>query len=533
MAHETSLILTISIIAIFIMLLGALLAILFKRATNDRAYIRTGYGGEVIVQNTGFFVLPILHRVLPINLKTMRLEIELSNESAALTKDHLKVDLSVDFYVRVIAEKESISQVARTLGKLTLFPEQLKDFLASHLIQAIRMVAAEMSMNEINQQQSIFVQKIQQAVTDNMIKNSLQLDSVTLKYLDQTSKEYFQEEKAFDTEGLSKLSEIIESEKKSRYEIKQQYRLESKQKELEMEMLIIEMDNKKSHLRLEQEREIKKFEAANALAITQDAIKKRIEGEQAQILAEQELEISKQSSQISRNIKLREKLKTQMETDLVKAEAVKAEQRVKSSRKLEKADCQVKIKLLKKKRKYQHETVIITAIAAARKDAASEEAETVRIKAEAEADKLRIIENSKLEAEKLIEENFKNRYQSEADGVKILIDAVNSLTKNELPHDVYLELIKLFSGLCIKNNQLMNQFGDFELDTENDFCNIAPITSKPKPNDSVNSKIGMGKLQAILKDARYSLAKEVLNTINEIDQENDDEILPDEVKSAC
>jgi len=307
MTNETDLIFTGFFISVFILLSGILLATFFKRASNDRAYVRTGYGGEIIVQNTGIFVLPILHRVLPINLKTMCLEIELANESAVLTKDYMKVNLSVDFYVRVFAEKESISQVSRTLGELTLSPEKLKGFLAGQLIQAIRKVTVEMSMNDINQQQNIFVQKIQQAASDDMIKNSLQLESVSLKHIDQTSKEYFREDNAFDTEGLSRLSEIIESEKKSRQEIEWQYRLQGKQKELEMESLIIEMENKRSRIRFEQEREIKKCEAANTLEITQNAIKKRIEEEQAQILAEQELEISKQSSMITLSVKLREK----------------------------------------------------------------------------------------------------------------------------------------------------------------------------------------------------------------------------------
>lgn len=523
MTGEIDLIFTVGLITVFVILSSVVLAVLYKHATKERAYVRTGIGGEVIAQDTGIFILPILHHAVPVNLKTIRLEIELGDESAVLTKDCMKANLSIDFYVRVIAEKESISQVASSLGELTLYPEQLKDFLASQLIHAVRKVAAEMTMAEIHQQQGFFVEKIKQAIAGNLSKNSLQVDHVTLQDFDQTAKEYYSEENAFDAEGLSGLTKIIQTEKQERHEIEQQSLLEIKQKDVEMEKLIIEMENKKSRLRLEQEREIKNFQAANELEVSQNAIKKRTEEKQAVLLAGQEMEIFKHESEITVAVKLREKLKQQIETDVIKAKAVKAEMGVKLAKKLEKADSRVKIKLLKEKRTDEYKTAKIVETAAARKSAAFEDAEALRIKAEGEADKLKILENSKLEAEKLIENNLKNRYRNEAEGLKILIEAFSLLPQSELPRDVYPELIELFSDLCLENNQLISKVGLIELHTGNDYYNVDSIPSKRKSNDSVNSK-SKTKLQAILDDARTSLTKEALNTINDIDQESSDEL---------
>lgn len=504
------------------------MATLFKRATNERAYVRTGHGGEIIALNTGIFVLPVLHQVQPVNLKTIRLQIELADELSVVTKDYMKVNIAIDFYVRIIAEPESISQAARILGELTLFPEQLTDFLDSQLIHAIRMITAKMSMVEIHQQQSVFVEKIQSAVNDHLIKNSLQLESVTLKQLDQTAREFLIEDNAFDAEGLSGITEIIESEKQTRHQIERQYKIENKQKEIEMEKLLIEMENKKNRMRIEQEREIKIFEAANALTITQDGIKKSTEEKQAEILAEQELEISRHQAEIILGVKLREKLKQQIETDLLKAEAAKAKIGIKLASKLEKADSQIKIKLLIEKRKDERETSKITELAIARKKAACEEANAVRVRAE--ADKLRILENSKLEAEKLIEANLKNKYQCEAEGLKIMIDAFNSLSKSELPRDVYPELIELFADLCMGNNQVISRFGLIQIDTENEYGSFDSITSKRKTNDSLPSKSKTSKLKAILDEARNSLTKEALNTINGIDLESRDQCFQDKEK---
>jgi uncharacterized membrane protein YqiK len=499
------------LITVFVILIGVLLMVVFKHATNDRAYVRTGYGDEIIALNTGVFVLPLLHHVVPVNLKTIRLEIELIDEFSVLTKDYMKVDLSIDFYV-----------------KLTLFPEQLKSFLSSQLIHAIRKVAAEITMADIHHQQGVFVEKIQQAVTGDLSKNSLQVDQVTLKNLDQSAKKYYSADNAFDAEGLSCLTKIIQNEKQTRYEIEQQHLLETKQKDLEMEKLIIEMENKKSRLRSEQKREFEIFKAANELAVSQESIKKHNEKKQANILAEQELEIFKHKSEITVSANLREKLKQQIETDLIKAEAVKAEAAVSTARKLEKADSQVKIKLLKEKRKREYETAKIIETAAARKKAAYEDADALRILAEGEADKIKILENSKLEAEKLIENNLKNKYQNEAEGLKILIDAISSLSKSELPRDVYPKLIEFFTALCLEDIQSMNKFGFIEHYSENNLFDVNPVSTKRKrkSTDTVNDR-SKTKLQAILDDARNSLSEEALNTINDIGHETSSKFLQD------
>ena len=484
MTLENDLILIVCLIALLITFTGLLLTSVFKRATSDRAYVRTGYGGEIIVQNAGIFVFPIMHRVLPINLKSMCLALDLSDEFAALSKDYMKVNLSLVFYVSIIPEKKAIANAARSLGELTLSTEQLQSFFASQLTHAVRKITAGMTLHELHLQRSNFVQQIELAISDDLQRYSLQLLSVTLKHFDQTALEYFREDNAFDTEGLSKLFAAVESEKKSRHEIEQQYKLENNQKELEMEKLFLEIENKKKRIRLEQEQEIKACETASALIIAQDAMKKRNEEEQSLIISKQDQELAKQSTKITLSIRLRELLKEQMETDLIKAEAVKAEERVISARELEKKDRQVKIDLLQEKRKDEHKKEMITEIAAAKKDAAHEEAEAERIKA-----------------------------KGEADGVKILIDAFNSLSKSELPSDVYPKLIELVTEFCIDNNHAMRKLDIINVTANNENCSFDPISSNSKQSD--DSKIQNDKLQAMLEDARHSLTKEALNTINE------------------
>ena len=78
------------------------------------------------------------------------------------------------------------------------------------IVDALRAVAAEMAMEELHEQRVDFVQKVQQVVSEDLLKNGLELESVSLTGMDQTGREFFNPDNAFDAEGLTKLTQEIE-----------------------------------------------------------------------------------------------------------------------------------------------------------------------------------------------------------------------------------------------------------------------------------------------------------------------------------
>ena len=48
---------------------------LYLRSSKERAFVRTGLGGQKVVLDGGAFVLPIVHDVIPVNMNTLRLEV--------------------------------------------------------------------------------------------------------------------------------------------------------------------------------------------------------------------------------------------------------------------------------------------------------------------------------------------------------------------------------------------------------------------------------------------------------------------------
>ena len=131
---------------------------------------------------------------------------------------------------------------------------------------ALRCVAAEMSMEELDEKRVDFVQKVQQVVSEDLLKNGLELETVSLTGLDQTSMEYFNPNNAFDAEGLTRLTEEIETRKKIRNDIEQDTLIQIKNKNLQAEKQKLELVKEEEYAKLQQQREIEIRKAEQAVS---------------------------------------------------------------------------------------------------------------------------------------------------------------------------------------------------------------------------------------------------------------------------
>src|SRR3954449_4089039 len=99
--------------------IGFVFALLYRRSSRDRAYVRTGLGGQKVVLDGGSVVLPVFHSIAWVNLNTLRLEVRRGEGDALITRDRMRVDIGAEFYVRVRPEADSIALAAQTLGDRT------------------------------------------------------------------------------------------------------------------------------------------------------------------------------------------------------------------------------------------------------------------------------------------------------------------------------------------------------------------------------------------------------------------------------
>lgn len=114
------------IILVALVVLGLILTRLYRRASKEVSFVRTGFGGEKVIMNGGAMVLPVLHEIIPVNMNTLRLEVRRAAEQALITKDRMRVDVMAEFLCAVKAVCRSIATAAQTLGMKTMSPAELK-----------------------------------------------------------------------------------------------------------------------------------------------------------------------------------------------------------------------------------------------------------------------------------------------------------------------------------------------------------------------------------------------------------------------
>ena len=128
-----------AIIAVCILfIIGIIFARLYRRASAEQAFVRTGLGGQKVVMSGGAIVMPIFHEIIPINMNTLKLEVSRSTIDSLITKDRMRVDVVVAFFVRVKPSVEGIATAAQTLGQRTLSPEDLRMLVEDKFVDALR-----------------------------------------------------------------------------------------------------------------------------------------------------------------------------------------------------------------------------------------------------------------------------------------------------------------------------------------------------------------------------------------------------------
>ncbi|CUH79867.1 flotillin family protein [Tropicibacter naphthalenivorans] len=437
---ETTLLIVL-IIAFPLMLLfiGLVMARLYRRASREVSLVRTGAGGKKVIMDGGTMVVPLLHEVSPVNMKTLRLEVKRDGEAALITQDRMRVDVGVEFYVSVSPTEEGIARAAQTLGDRTFDVEQLREMIEGKLIDGLRAVAAQMTMDGLHENRADFVQEVQNAVSEDLLKNGLSLESVSLTALDQTPFEALDENNAFNAVGMRRLAEVISNSKKERASIDAEAEVAVRRAAMEAERqkLMIEQDEEQA--RIEQSQRVETMRAAQEAEIAarrEDSVREteraRIAREEAirtseiarerkireaEITKERELEVADQDRQIIIQQKSEEESRARASADLARAEATKAMESVTTAKEVAEAERLKQIALIEAAREAEREATKVRLSAQAEKDAAQDRAEARREEAQADADALTIRAEAK-----------KKDMLAEAEGRRAITDAENALS---------------------------------------------------------------------------------------------------------
>ena len=276
--------------ALSIAIVVYLLHWLYRRSSKEVSFVRTGLSGEKVVLSGGAFVLPIVHNITTVGMRTLRIEIKRGGDKSIITKNRMRVEIVAEFYVRVTPTKEAVSIAAGTLGKRTMEPDSLRDLVQGRFVDALGVVAAQMSMEEIQEKRGEYINAVKGIATESLSSTGLELEAVSLTGLDQAGLEVFDPSNAFDAEGLTQLTELIEAGKKRRNDIEQDTAISIRTKNLESEQSALEIDKEKEFSRLLQEREIAKQRDKEHTDMAVETAKQERLAEEARIQSAEEVE---------------------------------------------------------------------------------------------------------------------------------------------------------------------------------------------------------------------------------------------------
>ncbi|MEM8787636.1 MAG: flotillin domain-containing protein [Pseudomonadota bacterium] len=445
----SGLITTLVILVIVAVVVIVVLARLYRKATREVSLIRTGVGGQRVLMAGGALALPYFHEVTEVNMRTLRIEVARSGEASLITKDRLRVDIGASFSVAVDSSEDAVARAAQTLGDRTFDSGKVREIVEGKLIDALRSVAAQMTLDELHEGRSDFVRQVRELIADDFAENGLRVQSVSLTTLDQTPFASLDENNAFNAVGMRKLAEVIAKSKKERAEIdadaevsvslsameatrrkleierdEEQARIAQHQEietlkagqQAEIARQRADADREAEAARIAKERAVREAEVARDRAIRAAEIARDLEVQASEIAKEQDLQLKQQDRQIAVSEKARAESAARAAADIAKAEAAKAEASIATAQRLAEAQRDKDLALLAAEERAEAEGARLKMLARAEKDASVDHAAARLQAAKAEADSDR--ERAAAKREALL---------AEADGQKALHEAENTL----------------------------------------------------------------------------------------------------------
>jgi len=468
-----------------LLVIGIVFARLYKRSTKETAFVRTGLGGQKVIMDGGAIVLPVFHERVLVNMNTLKLEVLRRERESLITKDRMRVDVTAAFFVRVKQTEESVSIAAQTLGARTMSPDELKALVEDKFVDSLRATAATMTIQELQDKRRDFVQAVQNAVAEDLEKNGLELESVSLTSLDQTDKQFFNPNNAFDAEGLTRLTEQTEARRKQRNDVEQDTEVQVRAKNLEATRKKLDIEKDQEFATLSQKREVEITRAEQAALIASQQAERSREAEAAKIEAERQVsqkrieadreiksaeieknlvlqtreielerktetqraeqrkqvEIARQEMQIAIANKSREQSDADAAANVARAEAVKAEETVNTARQVAVAERDKAIQLIEAAKDAEQNAIAVKVAASAEKEAALDRAEAITIEARAR------------QAAAL----------AEAEGKKALNEALNTLSAAQIDLQVRSLLLQQLPAILEKAVQPMEKIDSIRI----------------------------------------------------------------------
>jgi len=400
----------VGLFALFIIVL-IIYASLYRKIPPDVALVVSG-GRETKAYFGGKLVNPFTSQAQEISLNTMNLKVEREGVEAFITMDSLRVDITAEFFMKVLPMEEDVLSAAASLGEKTATPENVKELLEGKLIGALRGVAATMTLQELHEERQKFQEEVQKACEKDLKENGFTLETVSITDLDQTPIEQLNPDNRFDAVAIRTIQAKVLEEKlqTERAQVESEIGIQDEQARLEADTqrLKVEAELKVREEETRQQAESAKLKAAAELLVQEEEMKKMTESARF----EAEAEVAKNEEEVRAKLDIEQKRidfdkqKLALEQELAFSKA-KQEQAVKEAEiKKEQAvkEAEIRLERMVELARIEQEREVKEADIAKQEAVEKVEIEYTSAIEKAKVEEEQMVEEARIKQEQLIEE---------------------------------------------------------------------------------------------------------------------------------
>ena len=234
----------------------------YAKASLNTALVRTGFGGCRVVTEGGCLSLPILHQIQKVFMGALTLRVSRDGQDAVLTRDQMRADIQFEFELRVAPTQEGISAAAQTLGsRIARGGETIGDVLTGPMVDAIQRAAAARTLEDIHLDRSAYSDDVAESVEFQVSKLGLTLVSASLVAVDQNDLSQWNENNAFNAQGMRRLASLVADQRKERVRIETEAEVSVRESRLAQHRRQLELQREEREAEIAQQEHLAKLEA--------------------------------------------------------------------------------------------------------------------------------------------------------------------------------------------------------------------------------------------------------------------------------
>jgi uncharacterized membrane protein YqiK len=251
----------IAIVVLFLVSMLTMISRCFRRCGADEALVRTGSGGNKVVIGGGVLVFPVIHQLLRVSLRSVKLLVERSGKNALVTGDKIKANVTTELYIKVEPIAEDVLGAARSFGERNLDEHAIGDLIEGKLTDALRSVAAVQTFMSLHGKRKEFAEHIQAALAEELKKNGLTLENVSITSFAMVPVKELDEHDVFDAEGLRAITESVQSNREKTNQIQREKDNAIQAQNVDARMRQLQLEQAQKQAEADQARKVAEYAA--------------------------------------------------------------------------------------------------------------------------------------------------------------------------------------------------------------------------------------------------------------------------------